>query len=68
MSMEMIYLLMCVAIILGAMSACFYFAKKDSLGYALFAFVIAALVFSSAASVLNASRASPEKQAAAEIK
>jgi hypothetical protein len=48
MPMDMIFLLMSVAVALGAMGACFYFAKKDSPIYAVFFFLIAAGAFSSA--------------------
>lgn len=56
MSMEMIYLLMCVAVTLGAMGATFYFAKKDWAIYAVFSFFIAALAFSSALDAVKMGR------------
>ena len=61
MSMEMIYLLMCVALTLGAMAATFYFAKKDWAVYAAFSFFVATLTFSSALEAVKMGR--PEKVA-----
>lgn len=61
MSMEMIYLLMCVAVTLGAMASTFFFAKKDWPLYAVFSFFIAALAFSSALDAVKMGR--PEKVA-----
>lgn len=59
MSMEMIYLLMCVAVTLGGMASTFFFAKKDWAVYAAFSFFIAVLAFSSALDAVKMGR--PEK-------
>jgi hypothetical protein len=54
MSMLMIYLLACIVMTFGALAACFYFAKRDQVLFAIVGLGIAMTAFYQGASTVNA--------------
>lgn len=52
MQLQTIYFLFCVFVAAGGYLACFYFAKKDWSGYAIFSFLIASSAAGAAAKVV----------------
>ncbi|GJE61612.1 hypothetical protein MPOCJGCO_3734 [Methylobacterium trifolii] len=53
MSIEMVYLIACLAITMGAYYAAYLFARKDELTYAICFFLVASGSFYGAASVIR---------------
>lgn len=41
MTVQVLYFFLCAFVTVGGYTACFYFAKRDWLGYAVWAFIIA---------------------------